>query len=195
MAELESPLAPVYRLGSFGDFADGVGVTLGELQPGSIVQVSAWPTTSDGALAAIGAVSRLTLTTAPGAGAASNDIRGFGIGPNRWLLLAEAEGLADRLRSSIAAEIGSVTDLSHGRTVLRVEGPKAEWVLAKLFAIDFSPRAFPLEAGRATVHHDITAQIQRTGPDRFDLVVFRSFARAFWRTLGHAAEEVGYAVR
>jgi heterotetrameric sarcosine oxidase gamma subunit len=37
--------------------------------------------------------------------------------------------------------------------------------------------------------------VQRTGADQFDLYVFRSFARAFWKTLCHAAEEVGYEVR
>jgi sarcosine oxidase subunit gamma len=45
------------------------------------------------------------------------------------------------------------------------------------------------------VHHDIFAQIQRTGASQFDLYVFRSFARAFWNALSHASEEVGYEVR
>ena len=68
-------------------------------------------------------------------------------------------------------------------------------MLAKFFAIDFSLPAFPQGAGRSTAHHDIFAQIQRTGPDSFDIYVFRSFARAFWTALCHASEEVGYEVR
>jgi sarcosine oxidase subunit gamma len=87
-----------------------------------------------------------------------------------------------------------VTDLSHGRTALRASGSKAAWILSKLFAIDFSTAAFPVGAGRSTMHHDIFAQIQRTGEMAFDLYVFRSFARSFWTSLCHAAEEVGYAV-
>jgi sarcosine oxidase subunit gamma len=67
-------------------------------------------------------------------------------------------------------------------------------VLAKFFALDFSQTAFPLGAGRATSHHDIFAQIQRSGAEQFDLYVFRSFARAFWTALCHASEEVGYRV-
>ena len=73
-----------------------------------------------------------------------------------------------------------MTDLSHGRTAIRISGPKAEWVLAKFFAIDFSLPAFPVGSGVSTVHHDIFAQIQRTGANQFDLNVFRSFARSFW---------------
>ena len=76
------------------------------------------------------------------------------------------------------AAIGTVTDLSHGRTAIRISGPKAEWVLAKFFAIDFALPAFPEGAGRSTAHHDIFAQIQRTGAEQFDLYVFRSFARS-----------------
>jgi sarcosine oxidase subunit gamma len=68
-------------------------------------------------------------------------------------------------------------------------------VLSKLFAIDFALLAFPVGSGVATVHHDIFAQIQRTGEDAFDAYVFRSFARSFWKMLGHAAEEAGYEVR
>jgi heterotetrameric sarcosine oxidase gamma subunit len=68
-------------------------------------------------------------------------------------------------------------------------------VLAKLFAIDFALPAFPIGAGRSTTHHDVFAQIQRTGADAFDLYVFRSFARSFWTVLCHAAEETGYDVR
>ena len=88
-----------------------------------------------------------------------------------------------------------MTDLSHGRTAIRIAGPKAEWVLAKFFAIDFSLPAFPVGSGLSTVHHDIFAQIQRTGADQFDVYVFRSFARSFWNSLCHASEEVGYEVR
>ena len=68
-------------------------------------------------------------------------------------------------------------------------------MLAQFFAIDFSLPAFPEGAGRSTAHHDIFAQIQRTGAEQFDLYVFRSFARSFWTALCHASEEVGYEVR
>ena len=68
-------------------------------------------------------------------------------------------------------------------------------MLGKFFAIDFALTAFPQGSGRSTTHHDIFTQIQRTGPEAFDLYVFRSFARSFWHSLCHACEEVGYEVR
>ena len=74
--------------------------------------------------------------------------------------------------------------------VLRIEGERAEWVLAKLFAIDFSLPAFPLHAGRSVNHHDVFAQIQRTGEKQFDIYVFRSFARSFWKMRARCASMV-----
>jgi len=140
-------------------------------------------------------VTGLALPDGAGGGVAGSTRAAFGVGPGRFLVVDQAEGLAATLSAAITSETGTVTDLSHGRTAIRISGPQAEWVLAKLFAIDFALPAFPLGAGRATAHHDIFAQIQRTAEDAFDLYVFRSFARSFWTTLCHAAEEVGYEVR
>lgn len=195
MAERLSPLDPVLRPGSFGRFEDGVGVTLSETAPGSIVQVAAWPGREKAVLAAIGKVTGLALPDGPGGGLATGTKSAFGIGPGRFLVVDEAEGLAGTLAAAVKAQDGAVTDLSHGRTAIRIDGPKAEWVLAKFFAVDFSQAAFPPGAGRASVHHDIFAHIQRYGPERFDVYVFRSFARAFWLALCRASEEVGYEAR
>ncbi|TIW88952.1 MAG: sarcosine oxidase subunit gamma family protein, partial [Mesorhizobium sp.] len=119
----------------------------------------------------------------------------FGFAPGKFTVADEAQGLATAFAKVVTPAIGTITDLSHGRTAIRIAGPKAEWVLAKFFAIDFALPAFPIGAGRSTTHHDIFAQIQRTGTDQFDIYVFRSFARSFWKALCHASEEVGYEVQ
>lgn len=195
MVELLSPLGDAWRPGSHGNFADGVGVVLSETHPGSIVEAAAWPGEEPALIAAIAKATGLALPDTPGGGAVAGGRAGFGIGPRKFLLVDQAEGLAQALSAAIPIGIGAVTDLSHGRIAIRIAGPQAEWVLSKLFAIDFSPTAFPLHAGRATAHHDILAAIQRGGEEQFDLYVFRSFARSFWKTLCRSAEDVGYEVR
>jgi sarcosine oxidase subunit gamma len=195
MVEQLSPLEPVYERGRHGNPAEEPGVVLFETRPGSIVEVAAWPGREPALLAAIARAMGLAIAVKPGAGAVAQTGGGFGIGPGRYLLVEQAEGLAEKLAAAIDTDMGSVTDLSHGRTAIRVSGPKAEWVLSKFFALDFSIAAFPVAAGRATAHHDIFAQIQRTDEDAFDIYVFRSFARSFWTALCHAAEEVGYEVK
>lgn len=195
MVDRLSPLGSAYRPGSHGNFAESIGVVLEELQPGSIVQVAAWRGEERNVIEAIADIAGLGLPDGARGGIVTNGKAAFGFAPGKFLIVDEEEGLAARLTTAIPAEIGTVTDLSHGRTAIRISGPKAEWVLAKFFALDFSLTAFPQGAGRSTNHHDFFAQIQRTGESQVDLYVFRSFARAFWTALGHAAEEVGYEVR
>lgn len=194
MVDALSPLGPAYRPGRHGSRRGEPGVTLSETQPGSIVQLAAWHDTTETLLGGLRDVTGLALAATPGAGVAGATEAAFNIAPGKVLVVADEEGLSAKLSAAILLGVGTVTDLSHGRTAIRVAGPRAEWVLSKLFAVDFSAAAFPVGSGLSTVHHDVFAQVQRTGPDRFDLYVFRSFARAFWRTLEHACEEVGYEV-
>ena len=195
MVEQVSPLGSAWSPGSHNVTGGMPGVTLTETRPASIVQVAAWAGSEKAVITAIGAVTGLTLPDGAGGGVAGEHKAAFGIAPGKFLIVAQAEGIGAELSRAIAIDIGTVTDLSHGRTAFRLSGPKAEWVLSKFFAIDFALAAFPVGAARATLHHDIFATIQRSAPDAFDIYVFRSFARAFWTMLCHAAEETGYEVR
>jgi sarcosine oxidase subunit gamma len=195
MVEPVSPLLPVWKPGPHGHLGDGVGVVLTETRPGSIAEVTAWPGREASVVAAIGVATGLAVPDGPGTGVVEGTKAAFGFAPRRFLVVDQAAGTEATLASAVGEEDGVVAALSHGRAAIRISGPKAEWVLAKFFAIDFSPAAFPVGAGRSTAHHDVFAQIQRTGPDQFDLYVFRSFARSFWTALCHGAAEVGYEVR
>jgi sarcosine oxidase subunit gamma len=195
MVERLSPLAPVYRPGPHGNFEHGVGVALSEVAPVAIVQVAAWPGAEKKVIDAIRKVTGLAVADGAGAGIAEGGRAAFGIAPGKFLVSDETDDLASRFAKAVTPAIGAVTDLSHGRTVIRIEGPDAGWVLAKLFAIDFALPAFPVGAGRSTAHHDVFAQIQRSAAEQFDIYVFRSFARSFWKTLCDAAAEVGYEVQ
>lgn len=193
MVERESPFGTAFRPGTYGNLSDGTGLTLSEVAPAGIAEVAAWPGRKSALAELIGSVMSLDLSDRPNAGAFGPAGAAFSIGPQRFLVAGSAELFA-RLSEAISMDIGTVTDLSHGRTAIRAKGTRAEWVLAKLFAIDFHPAAFPVGEGRATAHHDIAAQIQRTDADQFNIYIPRSFARAFWRILCDAAEEIGYEV-
>lgn len=195
MVDQLSPLAPVLRPGWHALADHSVGVTLAETQSGSIVQLAAWRGEEGALISAIKEVTGLALPDGAGGGLATETKAAFGFAPGKFLVADQDEGLAGDFATAVSAEIGTVTDLSHGRTVIRIAGPKAEWVLSKFFAVDFSLPAMPLGSGLSTVHHDIFAQIQRSGAEQFDVYVFRSFARSFWNSLCHASEEVGYEVQ
>jgi methylglutamate dehydrogenase subunit D len=181
MSDRASSLGPDFKPGRYGNIANGAGVTLSEITFGFLGELAAFP-------AAIDTIERLAATASKTENAAA-----FKIAANRWFL-AGPETLADGVRAKLKPAEGSLIDLTHGRTSLRISGPKAEWVLSKLYAIDFGLAAFPVGTGLSTSHHSIFTQIHRREEQTFDLFVFRSLARSFWHTLQRAAEEMGYEV-
>jgi heterotetrameric sarcosine oxidase gamma subunit len=72
-----------------------------------------------------------------------------GSGPGEWLLLAppgQAAGLAGRLEAlagQAPGELVSVADLSHGRALMRLTGPRAAGVLSAVCGIDLSDASTP----------------------------------------------------
>jgi len=123
MVDQLSPLAPVLRSGRHAQ-ADGVGVTLAEVQPGSIVQLAAWRGEESALISAIKEIAGLALPDGAGGGVATETKAAFGFAPGKFLVADQDEGLAAAFMRVVAASTGTVTDLSHGRTVIRIAGPK-----------------------------------------------------------------------
>ncbi|MGH6858809.1 MAG: sarcosine oxidase subunit gamma [Phyllobacterium sp.] len=194
MAEMQSPLGTAFVRGEHGNTAEGIGVDLRERSDIVIIQVTAWSDTIPTVLTAIGSATGVVVQNKRGNGRVAGEKSVFDFAPGRFLVVGNTPDLESRLRSAISPELGTIIALTHGRTAIRISGPRCEWVLSKLFAIDFSPHAFKVGSGCATLHHDIHTTIQRIDETSFDLYVFRSFARSFWQTLEHAAEEIGYRV-
>ncbi len=193
MVEVVSPIGPARKPGRHGG-GETAGVVIGERRPGAIVQVAAFAGREAAVLDAVNRAASVKLTARPGAGCVNGGRNAFNVAPGRWLVAGEDAGLAAALAGAVPMKDGAVVSLAHGRTVLRIEGRQAEWVLAKLFAVDFARDAFPVGDAVSTAHHDIFVQIQRVDDCAFELYVFRSFARSFFTALCHAAEETGYEV-
>ena len=69
-------------------------------------------------------------------------------GPNSWMIVASDEesdrtyGELFKSLNDAVADLGAVVDQSHGRSGLRLSGPRARQVMAKNTAVDLHPRAF-----------------------------------------------------
>ncbi|MGL4490989.1 MAG: sarcosine oxidase subunit gamma family protein [Rhizobiaceae bacterium] len=176
-----SPIGPDYKTGQFGNLSNGVGVHLSETTFGFLGELAAFADALEKVEKLVALISK------------SDGVTAFKIASNRWFIAGPAT-LSDAIKSKLKPADGSLVDLTHGRASLLIVGAKAERVLSKLYAIDFSLVAFPVDTGIATSHHNIFTQIYRPYPQTFDLFIFRSFARPFWHTLQRAAEEVGYEV-
>ncbi len=166
--------------------AAGPGVRISEIRLGGLWQVAAWP----GRLAEAGAAVAASagVAAAPGFGQAAFGSRGTALRTEalKWLV-ASPHALS---RPEIAVEDGTALDLSHARTVLRLEGPAARDVLARLVAIDLRAQAFPDGRVAVTGAHGMgLTLVAREGG--VDVLAFRSFGLALLEMLEEIAAQFG----
>lgn len=130
--------------------------------------------------------------------AAAGPIAFASAGPCQWL--ASARGIEPRsFEARLASELAGlafVTDLSDGRIVLAVGGPKARDVLGKGIPVDLHPRAFGQGDTVVTVAHHVGVHLwQVDDVPAFELAVHRSYAASFWHWLVEAGCEFGVLVK
>lgn len=110
----------------------------------------------------------------------------LGIGPGRWLFLGQPlENLALSLKGDAC-----LSDHSDGYALFEVWGPRVRDVLARGVPLDLHPDSFSDHVAVTVVAH-IGAIVWRSGPDRFTLAVFRSYAGSFWHWLSTSAAPFG----
>lgn len=105
-----------------------------------------------------------------------------------WSGRAQAFLVAAEPPAALAGE-AALADLSDGWAVLRLAGPSAEAVLARLVPVDLREPGFgPAQVACSELAH-IPALILRAG-DGFEVMVMRSFAESAWRELTEAMRGV-----
>ncbi len=185
MAERQSALAALP-----GSPASPGGTTIREMRPAALVQVGAWP---DTVLSVQGVLADVLRLDPPKMGMAASDEHAtvLCIGPGRYLVVADRDDLPARLEAGLPSAEGAVADLSHGRTVLRLQGPHAAAVLARCVAIDLNARVFPPGRVAQTAIHHVDVTICRRSDDAFDLVMLRGFAESLVEWMLDAGMEFG----
>jgi heterotetrameric sarcosine oxidase gamma subunit len=96
----------------------------------------------------------------------------------------------------------TVTDITHGRSELKIVGPHSAELLSRLCGLDFHPEAFPnLSAGQSSVaktnqliiRSDIVSPSGGEGITAFSLVGARSLAAYLWETILEAGRDLDIA--
>jgi sarcosine oxidase subunit gamma len=119
-------------------------------------------------------------------------------GPGQWLALGErmtGPAFEQQLRAA-TGDAAAIIDQSHGRTLIRVSGPRARETLAKGVPIDLHPSAFGLGSAASTVVAYIGTHFwQVDAAPTYDFSVASSLALAFLEWLIEAAAEFGVGYR
>jgi sarcosine oxidase subunit gamma len=186
MAERRSALAQVSSPGPASP-----AVTLTEVRPGCILQAAAWPDTLATVEAAI--ADRLGVPApVPGRAHSDPNLTIAAVSRGRFVICGTAPDLAGRLAAALPASAGTVTDLGHGRVILRIEG-EAVALLGCCVALDLDLSVFPPGRVAPTMIHHIDVLLHRQSHKSFDVWVLRSFAEALAEWLLDAGLELGVA--
>ena len=180
-----SALASDYTQGHFG--ADGkIGVVLKEVPDLTLCQVAAWPdnltTVSAKTAEAIG------VEAAPGPGRA--------VWKGNHVLL-RVEPLKFWITGISVPQLpsteGTVLDLSHSRTHVRVTGPQAQILLNRHLPLDLRNQSFVPGSVASTAFHHVGITLWRSEVG-FELFLPRGFALSLWELLRRSAAQFGYEV-
>lgn len=99
-------------------------------------------------------------------------------------------GQAMVLGPRVAPEGAAVTDQSDAWAVMRLEGPLAEAVLARLVPVDVRRQHFKLGHTARTQLRHMTCGLTRVGAAAFEIMVFRSMAKTAVEDLHRAMQSV-----
>ncbi len=152
----------------------------------SIVSVTAWRGRIPALAAALHAGFGLDLAAA-GRWTGSDVLACIWSAPGHWHIQRQGCGrLADDLAAALGAEAGQI-DVSDARAALRISGPGAPAMLARLLPIDLHPRAFAPQLAAATLAGHISVQLRQIdAAPSYEIACSRSYAASLWQALATA---------
>ena len=112
--------------------------------------------------------------------------------PRTWLILSSKENAIETAKKNFKETDFAVTDISHSRAIIQIQGHLGKEILKKGSPINFNE--FGVNQCVGTVFHGITIIIDSisNNPDTFNLLVLRSFGESFYHHISDAALEFGY---
>jgi sarcosine oxidase subunit gamma len=122
----------------------------------------------------------------------NNDTRILWNGPKNWLLVSTKKDLLKNISQNFKQTDFAVTDLSHSRAIIEVEGKEAKEVLKKGCPFNFNN----LEKNNSinSTYNGIafTVDILDGNPDKVRLLVLRSFGESLYHSITDASLEFGF---
>jgi len=192
-----SPFGAGLKPGRFGNWFEGKSpITVEERADLTLYIVSAASGKSGGIGEQVNGLTGLDLPAGPKR-VSKDGLSLIGTAPDQWLAIAEGQAARKTLDELAGALSGLATtaDISDGKAVLRVSGPRVRDALVKGCSLDLDPRAFKPGDAATTPVALIDCQIwQIDETPSYELAVPSSFAGSFWHWLTASAAEFGYTV-
>ena len=122
----------------------------------------------------------------------NNDTRILWNGPNNWLLVSTKKDLLVSILQVFKETDFAVTDLSHSRAIIELEGQDAKEVLKKGCPYNFN--IFDKNKSINSTYNGIafTVDMIDNNPDKIRLFALRSFGESLYHSITDASLEFGF---
>ncbi len=190
---LTSPLANIYHKGKFGDYEDKNEndiLKITEIKNLLIVQIVQYKN-SKISFENID-IDNLKLKDKPLVVVKNNDTRILWNGPKNWLLVSKKKNLLKDILNVFDKTDFAITDISHSRAIIEIEGKDVKEVLKKGCPYNFNI----LEKNNSinSIYNGIsfTLDMLESNPNKFRLFTLRSFGESFYHFITDASLEFGF---
>ena len=122
----------------------------------------------------------------------NNDTRILWSGPRNWLLVSTKKDLLKNILQVFKETDFAVTDLSHSKAIIEIEGQDAKEVLKKGCPFNFNILDKNNSINSTYNGIAFTADMIGNKPDKIRLFSLRSFGESFYHSISDSSLEFGY---
>jgi len=122
----------------------------------------------------------------------NNETRILWCGPNNWLLISTKKDLLQAMKQTVQENDFAITDLSHSRAIIELEGKNSKEVLKKGCPFNFNTLLKNNSVNSVFNGITISADMINDNPNKIRILVLRSFGESLYHSLTDACLEFGY---
>ena len=186
MVKRISALNKYYQKGVFGK-KDITGVMISEIKDLTLYQVAAWPETLNEVGTKLAKYCNLKEYPLANKAISSSEIVILRKEPLKWWVIGNKI-------EDISFEEGSIIDLSHSQTHIRISGNDSRALLNRHLPIDLRDISFQLNSVASTVFHHCSVTLWRS-KNGYEFFLPRAFALSLWEVLLESAAQFGYEIK
>tara|TARA_Y100001935_G_scaffold12264_1_gene9542 strand:+ start:125 stop:712 length:588 start_codon:yes stop_codon:yes gene_type:complete len=188
-----SALANVHSTGQFGDYEgkdENNLLKISEIKNLLIVQIVQYKN-STVSIDSID-IDGLKFKDEPLRVANNNETRLLWNGPKNWLVVSTKKNLFKDILQNLKESDFAVTDLSHSRAIIQLEGQEAKEVLKKGCPFNFNSLEKNNSINSTFNGIAFTVDLLEENPDKIRLFALRSFGESLYHSITDSSLEFGF---